>query len=269
MLPHRHLDITAAADRELAAHMIAEGRMIGHAVANIYVLGAHPAPQAVRAVNPLKGRPPNQVGAVTTSRELVPRLFDWSNLPDGLDRPTMLGLMDALWALGPFGFRGPAAAHIPHHLSSQDGAMRTVQVVLPGDRCPSNMFVRRALQVAGLDYLFGTSANRSHRVTGTADEPPHYRADALAQEFAAVPGFTLLRHVDDVATGRRYPLHHRTSTTVLSFHHPQLIVERHGSLPLAVLREVTQSFGLDFALGPKASHRLAERMYAAPLSRAA
>lgn len=276
MLPPHHLDITEAADRELAAHMIAEGRMIGHSAANIYVLGTHPAPQAVSALNLLKGRPSNQVGAVTTSRQLVPDLFDWSNLPDGLGRPTMLGLMDALWALGPFGFRGPAAVHIPDHLSSPDGAVRTVQVVLPGERCPSNLFVARALQVARLDYLFGTSANRSHRVTGTVDEPPHYLADALAAEFASVPGFTVLRHVDDAATDRRYPLHRRMSTTILSFHHlarttphPQLIVERHGSLPLPVLRDVMQSFGIDFALGPKATHRLAERTYAAPLSRAA
>jgi hypothetical protein len=157
--------------------------------------------------------------------------------------------------------------------------VRTVQVVLPGDRCPSNLFVARALQVTGLEYLFGTSGNRSHRVTGTPDEPPHYLADALAAEFATVPGFTLLRHADDAATARRYPLHRRMSTTVLSFHQvapriagssrPRLLVERHGSLSLEVLQLVIESFGLDFALGPKATQRLAERIYPSRLPRAA
>lgn len=279
MLPPNQLDITNAADRERAAHLLAEGRVIGHAVANIYVLGAHPAAEVVRAVNLLKGRPPDQVGAVTTTRELVPHLFDWSALPEGLDRETVLGLMDALWALGPFGFRGPAAAHVPDHLSAVDGDIATVQLVLPGDRCPSNLFVARALKLTGLDYLFGTSGNRSHRVTGMADEPPHYLADGLAAEFDGVPGFTLLRHADNVATGRQYPLHRRMSTTVLSFHRlspraanearPRLIVERHGSLPVEVLRIVMQAVGLDFALGPRASQRLAERTYPSTLAHAA
>jgi hypothetical protein len=279
MLSANHLDIADATDRDRAAHLIAERRMIGHAVANIYVLGAHPDVEVVRAVNLLKGRPADQVGAVTTTRELVPQLFDWSALPDGIDRPTLLGLMDALWTLGPFGFRGPAAAHVPDHLSSRHGEVRTVQLVLPGERCPSNLFVARTLQLTGLEYLFGTSANRSHRVTGMPDEPPHYLSDALAAEFSTVPGFTLLRHADDMATAKRYPLHRRMSTTVLSFHQlapqdagssrPRLVVDRHGSLPLDVLRLVLQSFSLDFVLGPKASQRLAERNYPSPLPRAA
>jgi hypothetical protein len=279
MLPANQLDIANAADRDRAAVLLAEGHMIGHAVANIYVLGAHPAVDNVRAVNLLKGRPSDQVGSVTTRRDLVPRLFDWSALPDGLDRGRVLALMDALWALGPFGFRGPAAAQVPHHLSAHDGAARTVQLVLPGDRCPSNLFVARALELTGLDYLFGTSANRSHRVTGTGDEPPHYLAAALSDEFDSVPGFTLLRHADDVATARLYPLHRRMSTTVLSFHRlapsdatdgrPRLIVERHGSLSVDVLRMIGHSFDLDFALGPRATSRLGERSYPSQLPRAA
>jgi hypothetical protein len=164
-------------------------------------------------------------------------------------------------------------------LSSRDGDIRTVQLVLPGDRCPSNLFVGRALQLTGLDYLFGTSGNRSHRVTGIIDEPPHYLADGLAAEFDSVAGVTVLRHADDEVTGRRYPLHRRMSTTVLSFHRlaprlagdswPRLIVERHGSLPVQILRIVMQSFGLAFALGPRASQRLAERTYPFSIARAA
>src|SRR5215813_4584240 len=85
-----HLDISDPTHRAIAARALATGDVIGHAVANIYVLGAHPAAHIVRAVNLMKGRPPNQVGSVTTTRELVPNLFDWSRLPPGLTRDRML-----------------------------------------------------------------------------------------------------------------------------------------------------------------------------------
>src|SRR5262245_45717008 len=106
------LDIANPSDRDRAALALSNARIVGHAVANVYVLGAHPAARVVRHVNLIKGRPPDQVGSITTTRDLVPELFDWSRLPSGLEPETVLGLMDALWALGPFGFRGPAAAHL-------------------------------------------------------------------------------------------------------------------------------------------------------------
>ena len=44
--------------------------------------------------------------------------------------------MADLQALGPIGFRGPAAEHIPDHLTVTDAGMRTVQLITPGDALP-------------------------------------------------------------------------------------------------------------------------------------
>jgi hypothetical protein len=62
------------------------GAVVGHAFGNVYVITTRPDADVVRGVNLMKGRPANQVGSLTTTRELVPALF---------------------------GFRGPAGAHIP------------------------------------------------------------------------------------------------------------------------------------------------------------
>jgi hypothetical protein len=60
------------------------------------------------------------------------------------------------------------------------------------------------------------------------------------------------------------------STTILAFHklgtpdadgRPRLIVERHGSLPVAALRAFVADFGFGLELGPKAQQRLALRRY--------
>ena len=49
-------------------------------------------------------------------------------------------LMDALYARGPFGFRGPAADRVPDHLTQWDAGVRTTQVIAPGAACPANAF---------------------------------------------------------------------------------------------------------------------------------
>jgi hypothetical protein len=60
------------------------------------------------------------------------------------------------------------------------------------------------------------------------------------------------------------------STTILGFHklgtpdehgRPRLIVERHGSLPVEILRGIVAEFGFGLELGPKAFNRLALRVY--------
>jgi hypothetical protein len=60
------------------------------------------------------------------------------------------------------------------------------------------------------------------------------------------------------------------STTILALHRlgtpdangrPRLIVERHGSLPVAALAPIVAAYGFGLELGPKASHRLAQRVY--------
>jgi hypothetical protein len=60
------------------------------------------------------------------------------------------------------------------------------------------------------------------------------------------------------------------STTILAFHRlgtpdhkgrPRLIVERHGSMPVAVLAPIVAAYGFGLELGPKAKNRLALRVY--------
>src|SRR5690348_1937034 len=121
MTANGNLFLSHPADLESAAHAIAEGAIVGHAFGNFYVITTRPDAEVVRGVNLMKGRPANQVGSVTTTRALVPRLFDWSQLPPELPRATVNALIDRLFDFGPFGFRGPAGDHIPDHLAAYDG----------------------------------------------------------------------------------------------------------------------------------------------------
>jgi hypothetical protein len=100
---------------------MALGAVVGHAFGNVYVITTRPDADVVRGVNLMKGRPANQVGSLTTTRELVPALLDWSRLPDGLSREVVTAIVNRLFQMGPFGFRGPAGAHIPDHLVAYDG----------------------------------------------------------------------------------------------------------------------------------------------------
>lgn len=263
-------DLSRPADAERAATAIARGAIVGHAFGNFYVITTRPDADVVRSVNLMKGRPANQVGSVTTTRTMVPRLFDWSRLPDGLSRMTVNALIDRLFSIGPFGFRGPAAAHIPDHLAAYDGDIRTTQVIAPGYRCPSNTLLQRAMELLDVDYLYITSANRSRHVTGAEDEPAHFTAAGLESEFGHEPNFMVVRHPDEVAARAAYPLHAPMSTTILGFHRlgtlddlgrPRLIVERHGSLPVAALTPIVAAYGFGLELGPKATSRLALRVY--------
>ena len=263
-------DLSRPADAERAAIAIAGGAVVGHAFGNFYVITTRPDAEVVRGVNLMKGRPADQVGSVTTTRCRVSRLFDWSRLPDGLSRGTVDALIDRLFSIGPFGFRGPAAAHVPDHLAAYDGDIRTTQVIAPGYECPSNGLLRRAMDLLGVEYLYITSANRSRHVTGADDEPAHFTAAGLQSEFGHEPNFVLIRHQDEAAARAAYPLHAPMSTTILGFQRlgtrddngrPRLIVERHGSLPIAALAPIVAAYGFGLELGPKATHRLALRAY--------
>jgi len=257
-------------DREIVARALGQGMTVAHSFGNFYVISTRPLAATVRRVNLMKGRPADQVGSVTTTRAHMAGLFDWSRLPDGLTRAAVQALMDDLFTHGPFGFRGPAAARMPEHLTFPDDGVRTTQLIAPGYDCPSNMFLARALAEVGGDYLYITSANRSRHLTGAEDEPAHWQADGIAEEFGSDPGFLLLRHDDEIATRQRYPRYAPMSTTILAFHklagadeagRPRLIVERHGSLPVEELRRVVERHGFGLTLGPKAARRLALREY--------
>src|SRR5215213_8591171 len=117
------LDIADLGDRRLAAEATAAGAALFYAFGNFAALAAKPDLESLRAMNALKGRPQDQVGSVTTTPEKSTRVFDW----DAVQLPwsALIATMADLHALGPIGFRGPAATHIPEHLTV-DG---TVQLI--------------------------------------------------------------------------------------------------------------------------------------------
>jgi hypothetical protein len=250
---------------QIVAAAVGAGAVVGHPFGNFYAISTRPDAATVRAVNLMKGRPAGQVGSITTTPLRIPRVYDWSALPAGLGAHEVLGLMDALFGLGPFGFRGPAAPHVPHHLTQVDAGVRTAQVIAPGYACRSNDFLAAALRAAGTDLLYITSANRSRHLSGAPDCPAHWRAAGLRADFGSEPRFVLLEHDDEQAARARYPRHDPMSTTILAFHRlaaPRtLLVERHGSLPVDAVREVVAPFGFEVELGPLARARLGLREY--------
>lgn len=256
-----------------AATMIADGAISAQGFGNIYAIVSRPDAATVRRVNRMKRRPADQTGSLVTSWRHIPSAFDWSRLPEGLEAETVMGLIDTLLDIGPFGFRGPAAPELPDHLTAMDGATRTAQVIAPGFACPSNRLIAATLEATGGRFLHVTSANRSSHASG-AEEPAHHRAEALAAEFAAElaagPGFLLLRHRDEARARARFPLHAPMSTTVIAFHklgrpdaggRPALVVERHGSLHLDDLAAIVDRWGLGLEPAPPARRRLAARSY--------
>jgi hypothetical protein len=260
---------------DFAAHAIASGGVVTHGFANFYAMVARPDRDVVIGINRMKGRPDNQVGSVTTTPLRIPMLFDWTRLPPGLAKHKVLGIMDALYELGPFGFRGPAGPDMWDHLTSMDGDIRTTQVIAPGYACYSNKFIARSMDLIGEDYLYVTSANRSRHVTGADDEPAHFRGTDIKAEFGKEEGFVVLRHPDEIAAQERYPLFSPMSTTILAFHklgtptpggRPRLFLERHGSMHVDDLRPIVERFGFGLELGPKAQARLSMRVYSHPPS---
>src|SRR4051794_2763868 len=177
------LRLDSPVDISYAAAELANGAVVGHGFANFYVITTRSDAQTVRRVNVLKGRPPSQVGSITTTPTRIPDVWDWSRLPYPLTRRQVLGVMDTFFGLGPFGFRGPAAPHVPGHLTSPDAGVSTTQVIAPGYACPSNELLARAVDASNDDLLSITSANRYRHLTGADDSPAHWRAAGLRDEF--------------------------------------------------------------------------------------
>jgi len=264
------LNLSNALHRTFAASAVALGCPLFYAFANFYVLAAHPHRASLERINRAKGRPPLQVGSITTTREYIPDLFDWHQLPQGLHKEQVLALMDAFYEMGPFGFRGPAAHHIPDHLTSlAENGIRTTQLIASGYHCPSNRFLQRALAHLEENYLFITSANISSHLTGQ-EEPAHYEMKEIQRAFEHHQGILMMRHPDEQEARARYPGYAPMSTSILGFYElhtdergrPALLVERHGSLPLDSIADVLDDFGFGYVLGPKAHTRLAQQKYA-------
>ena len=269
------LTIDDAADQASAARRLADRGVIGHAFANFYAITTRGDAETVRRVNMMKGRPAGQVGSITGSPAVLWEAWDLDRLPDGLDRRRVRILVDTFFALGPFGFRGPAAATVPAHLTFPEGGITTAQVIAPGYACPSNSFLSLARAACDDDLLYTTSANRSRHLTGAENSPAHWRADGLLAEFGTEDGFCVVQHGDEAAVRARYPRYQPMSTTILGFStlirrpgdpRPHLILERHGSMPVADVRAVLTGLGYGLVIGPRADTRLQVRDYSIRLA---
>jgi hypothetical protein len=245
------LNLAAASDRRLAAVATTNGAALFYGFGNFCALAALPDLASMQRINALKGRPPGQVGSVTTDPWRAPHVFDWDQVAD---RATIEAVMDDFLALGPIGFRGPASARVPEHLTV-DG---TAQWISPGHACRSNLLIGEILNRSGEDLLFITSANRSSNVTNQV-EAAHCEMRAIRDEFGHRSEAVLIGHPDERAVRARYPRHLPCSTTIVAFHTSRLVLERHGSLGIEDARAICARHGLDLTVGPGAHERVPVR----------
>src|SRR3954447_11786877 len=205
------LDIADLADRREAAEATADGAALFYAFGNFCALAARPELESLRAMNALKGRPLDQVGSVTTTPERATRVFDRERTR--LPWNALVAVIADLHALGPIGVRGPAAESIPEHLTVKDGGVRTVQLISPGDACPSNALVGDVLDLIGEEILYITSANTSSHVSKHT-EAAHYEMREIQREFGERDGVVLIGHRNERAIRRQYPRHLPCSTSI-------------------------------------------------------
>ncbi len=171
--------------------------------------------------------------------------------------------MADLHALGPIGFRGPASQRIPDHLTVTDAGVRTVQLISPGDACPSNALVGDVLDLIGEDILYITSANTSSHVSKQT-EAAHFEIRAIQREFGHRDDVVLIGHRNERANRRRYPHHLPCSTSIVAFHRGALVLERLGSLDAEMISAVAARHGLTLAIGEGARKRIPVRRTARP-----
>jgi tRNA A37 threonylcarbamoyladenosine synthetase subunit TsaC/SUA5/YrdC len=259
------LSLSVSSDRRLAARATAGGAALFYGFGNFCALAARPDRASVLRINRLKGRPPAQAGSVTSDPPRMALAFDWARVPRSFEPELLLSMMADFQSLGPIGFRGPAAAGVPDHLSVTERGLRTVQHISPGVRCRSNALVREVLELTGEDMLFITSANTSgHRTRHT--EAAHYEMDAIAAEFGHRRDIVMIGHDNEHANRLSYPRHLPCSTSIVAFHHtvrdadrPTLVLERHGSLGIEDARQVTDRHGYGLVVAPGAHVRVPVR----------
>ena len=161
-------------------------------------------------------------------------------------------------ALGPIGFRGPASALVPEHLTVVDARHPHRPADLARRRCRSNDARRRDPRPHRRGLLFITSANTSSNVSGQA-EAAHCEMRAIRDEFGHRPEAVLIGHADEHANRRMYPYHLPCSTSIVAFHRGTLVLERHGSLGIERRAGGRRRHGLDLAIAPGAHERLPVR----------
>jgi tRNA A37 threonylcarbamoyladenosine synthetase subunit TsaC/SUA5/YrdC len=237
------LDLASQADRRLAAIAATNGAALFYGFGNFCALAAMPDRASMERINQLKGRPLAQAGSVTTDPWRAPRVFAW----DRVDRARIEAVMEDFMAVGPIGFRGPAASIVPDHLTVMDGDVRTAQLISPGLRCQSNLLVGEILNRSGEELLFITSANTSSTVSRQV-EAAHCEMRAIRDEFGDHPEAVLIGHYDEHATRAMYPWHLPCSTTIISFHRGELVLERHGSLSIEHAKVIAAKHGFRLAV---------------------
>jgi tRNA A37 threonylcarbamoyladenosine synthetase subunit TsaC/SUA5/YrdC len=252
------LSLSFPSDRRAAARATAGGAALFYGFGNFCALAALPDRASVLRINRLKGRPRGQAGSVTSDPSRMQMAFDWTRLPPGIDLEALLVMMADFQALGPIGFRGPAAVGVPEHLTVTENGIRTVQHISPGVRCRSNALMREILELTGDDLLFITSANRSSHRSGR-DEAAHCEMDEIRREFGHRRDIVMIGHDDEAANRAFYPRHLPCSTTIVGFHgrlgeagRPSLLLERQGSLAIDEARKVTARHGFGLAIAPAA-----------------
>src|SRR3954471_4374425 len=252
------LDIADLAQRREAAEATAAGAALFYAFGNFCALAAKPDLDSLHAMNALKGRPRDQVGSVTTTPERAKLVFDWDKVK--LPWSALTAIIAELHELGPIGFRGPAAAAVPAHLTSRG----TAQLISPGDRCPSNALVADILDLIGEDMLYITSANTSSHVSQQT-EAAHYAMREIQREFGHRDDVVLIGHRRERANRREYPYHLPCSTSIVAFHQGALVLERLGSLSADMIDSIAEHHNLDLTLGVGGAERVPVRSYRRPL----
>jgi hypothetical protein len=285
-----HWTMEAETHRIRAGQALAAGAPGFVEFGNFKALVFHPDKESMRTVNAAKGRDLDQVASVVTTREHIEGLFDWSKLQGGLTKEGVMEMIHAFYDrseanphapyAGPFGFRGPAAEHIPDHLTSPDPTtgLPTVQLIAPGYECLSNEVIAEALKAMKArstdqhTFLAITSANPSSHRTGK-DEPAHYLRRGIQEEFHDYePGIFIMGHADEATetvVREQYPNHEPNSTTILDFSRaeagdygwPRIHMARHGSLPDDLTRMVVNSMGMELAIDEQARPSLKLREY--------
>jgi hypothetical protein len=256
------LSLEFPSDRRVAARATAAGAALFYGFGNFTALAARPDHASVLRVNRLTSRPLQQAGSVTSDPARLQLAFDWARIPRSFEAETLLALMTELHAIGPIGFRGPAAARIPNHLTVMDRDIRTVQHISPGVRCRSNALVGDVLDMIGEDVLVITSANSSDQRSQAA----HSEMREVRREFGHRRDVVLIGHQDEAANRAFYPNHLPCSTSILSFHRdvgedgrPALLLERHGSLDVDYIRAAAARHGYGVAIAPGAHERVPVR----------
>lgn len=283
----QRLDIRNPRDVQTAAKILVAGEdPLFARFGNILGVFGHPSAETVGNINEFKGRPRSQTGSVTTSSEHYESLADWEHLDGGLlvpnadvrlNKETALTLIDALSKEGPVGVLLPAADHIPGHLSrteqNANGELRTVQLIVPGQNCPSTeVFSAAVNQLPDMPIIFATSGNMSKTVM-KSEQPAHYDYDPLVREFTEqgkgdITVITDSEEEEHKVRGRhRY--HDQRSTTILRLDdvvreedgapkidkngRPILKVQRHGSMHAVYLRDILAEHGFGIQFPPEES----------------